>query len=60
MAPSPIARWRLKSLFTGSAEVLAAAESKSHLIGLVAEDGVTSARPQAPEIAAKKSQHPAG
>ena len=33
-------------LFTGSAEVLAAAESKSHLIGLVAEDGVTSARPQ--------------
>ena len=33
-------------LFTASAEVLAAAESKSHLIGLVAEDGVTSARPQ--------------
>ncbi|MVY95408.1 Ccm protein, partial [Enterobacteriaceae bacterium 8376wD7] len=32
--------------FTGSAEVLAAAESKSHLIGLVAEDGVMSARPQ--------------
>ncbi|OVY32876.1 ccm domain-containing protein [Klebsiella quasipneumoniae subsp. quasipneumoniae] len=32
--------------FTGSAEVLAAAESKSHLIGLVAEDGVMSARTQ--------------
>ncbi len=44
--------------FTGSAEVLAAAESKSHLIGLVAEDGVMSARRQAPEVAAKKKPAP--
>jgi cytoskeletal protein CcmA (bactofilin family) len=42
-------------LFSGRAEMLAAAENKSHILGLVAEDGVSPPGRRAPEIAAKKA-----